>query len=49
MRARASLYATWLAIQTPWTRMHALKDYYGMVHILEEFPKIRQTLTWCLR
>src|SRR3974377_1452634 len=27
----------------PWTRMHALKDYYGMVHILEEFPKIRQT------
>ncbi|HEV3332525.1 MAG TPA: glycoside hydrolase family 57 protein [Bryobacteraceae bacterium] len=27
----------------PWTRMHALKDYYGMVQILEEFPKIRQT------
>jgi alpha-amylase/alpha-mannosidase (GH57 family) len=27
----------------PWTRMHALKDYYGMVHLLEEFPKIRQT------
>ena len=27
----------------PWTRMHALKDYYGMVRILEEFPKIRQT------
>lgn len=27
----------------PWTRMHALKDYYGMVHILEEFPSIRQT------
>src|SRR4051812_35932822 len=27
----------------PWTRMHALKDYYGMVKILEEFPKIRQT------
>jgi alpha-amylase/alpha-mannosidase (GH57 family) len=27
----------------PWTRMHALKDYYGMVSILEEFPKIRQT------
>src|ERR1035441_8092983 len=22
----------------PWTRMHALKDYYGMVRILEEFP-----------
>jgi alpha-amylase/alpha-mannosidase (GH57 family) len=27
----------------PWTRMHALKDYYGMVRILEEFPGIRQT------
>jgi len=23
--------------------MHALKDYYGMVKILEEFPEIRQT------
>ena len=27
----------------PWTRMHALKDYYGMVKILEEFPTIHQT------
>jgi alpha-amylase/alpha-mannosidase (GH57 family) len=27
----------------PWTRMHALKDYYGMVRILEDFPRIRQT------
>jgi len=27
----------------PWTRLHALKDYYGMVKILEEFPRIRQT------
>jgi alpha-amylase/alpha-mannosidase (GH57 family) len=27
----------------PWTRLHALKDYYGMVHILEEFPKVHQT------
>jgi alpha-amylase/alpha-mannosidase (GH57 family) len=27
----------------PWTRMHALKDYYGMVRILEEFPDIKQT------
>src|SRR5579863_990136 len=27
----------------PWTRMHALKDYYGMVRILEEFPGICQT------
>ena len=27
----------------PWTRLHALKDYYGMVKILEEFPGIHQT------
>ena len=27
----------------PWTRLHALKDYYGMVRILEDFPSIRQT------
>jgi alpha-amylase/alpha-mannosidase (GH57 family) len=27
----------------PWTRMHALKDYYGMVRLLEEFPSIKQT------
>src|ERR1051326_1420609 len=27
----------------PWTRMHALKDYYGMVKILDEFPAIHQT------
>src|SRR3954451_20705135 len=27
----------------PWTRMHALKDYYGMVKILDEFPSIHQT------
>src|ERR1019366_10789519 len=27
----------------PWTRMHALKDYYGMVRVLEEFPQVRQT------
>jgi alpha-amylase/alpha-mannosidase (GH57 family) len=27
----------------PWTRMHALKDYYGMVKVLEEFPEVRQT------
>src|SRR5438105_2749266 len=26
----------------PWVRLHALKDYYGMVKILEEFPEIRQ-------
>ncbi len=29
--------------QLPWTRMHALKDYYGMAALLDEFPKIRQT------
>jgi alpha-amylase/alpha-mannosidase (GH57 family) len=27
----------------PWTRMHALKDYYGMVKILDEFPDVHQT------
>jgi len=27
----------------PWTRLHALKDYYGMVRILDEFPQIHQT------
>jgi alpha-amylase/alpha-mannosidase (GH57 family) len=27
----------------PWTRLHALKDYYGMVRILEDFPEIHQT------
>src|SRR5438132_9929713 len=27
----------------PWTRLHALKDYYGMVKILEDFPQVRQT------
>jgi alpha-amylase/alpha-mannosidase (GH57 family) len=27
----------------PWTRLHALKDYYGMVKLLDEFPNIHQT------
>ncbi|HEV2021983.1 MAG TPA: glycoside hydrolase family 57 protein [Terriglobales bacterium] len=27
----------------PWVRLHALKDYYGMVQLLEEFPQIHQT------
>jgi alpha-amylase/alpha-mannosidase (GH57 family) len=27
----------------PWTRLHALKDYAGMVEILGEFPSIHQT------
>src|SRR2546428_3071104 len=27
----------------PWTRLHALKDYYGMVKLLDEFPAVHQT------
>src|SRR5437016_5864293 len=27
----------------PWTRMHALKDYYGMVKVLDGFPEVHQT------
>src|SRR5213596_2624646 len=27
----------------PWTRMHGLKDYYGMVKVLEDFPTVHQT------
>jgi alpha-amylase/alpha-mannosidase (GH57 family) len=27
----------------PWTRMHGLKDYYGMVKVLEDFPNVHQT------
>jgi len=27
----------------PWTRLHALKDYAGMVQILEDFPTVHQT------
>ncbi len=27
----------------PWVRMHGLKDYYGMVKLLDEFPQIHQT------
>jgi len=27
----------------PWTRLHALKDYWGMVKILEEFPEVHMT------
>src|SRR6185312_14661904 len=26
----------------PWVRMHALKDYYGMVKLLDEFPAVHQ-------
>src|SRR5262245_32925038 len=27
----------------PWVRLHALKDYYGMVALLREFPDVRIT------
>src|SRR5579863_7895209 len=27
----------------PWTRLHATKDYWGMVKVLEEFPKFHAT------
>ena len=27
----------------PWMRLHALKDYYGMVQALEPFPSVHQT------
>lgn len=30
-------------ISMPWVRLHGVKDYYNMAHILEGFPKIRQT------
>jgi alpha-amylase/alpha-mannosidase (GH57 family) len=26
----------------PWVRLHALKDYYGMVKLTEEFPEVHQ-------
>jgi len=27
----------------PWVRLHAIKDYYDMAAILEDFPSIHQT------
>src|SRR5262249_14391562 len=27
----------------PWVRLHALKDYYGMVALLPEFPTVKMT------
>ena len=27
----------------PWVRLHALKDYYGMVALLRSFPDVRVT------
>ncbi len=26
----------------PWVRLHGLKDYYGMVKLLDEFPSVHQ-------
>ncbi|MGH9794514.1 MAG: glycoside hydrolase, partial [Candidatus Acidiferrales bacterium] len=28
----------------PWTRLHALKDYWGIVKMLEEFPAVHVTV-----
>jgi alpha-amylase/alpha-mannosidase (GH57 family) len=30
------------AYRLPWARLHALKDYYGMVKLLDEFPNVHQ-------
>ena len=30
----------------PWTRLHALKDYWGMVKIREEFPGVHMTFNF---
>src|SRR5688572_33134855 len=27
----------------PWVRMHGLKDYYGMVALMREFPQVKLT------
>ena len=27
----------------PWVRMHGLKDYYGMVALMNEFPQVKLT------
>lgn len=27
----------------PWVRLHGIKDYYGMVHLLDQFPGIKMT------
>src|SRR3954447_15010519 len=27
----------------PWVRLHALKDYYGMVALVREFPRVKVT------
>jgi alpha-amylase/alpha-mannosidase (GH57 family) len=30
------------AYRLPWIRLHGLKDYYGMVKLLDEFPNVHQ-------
>ena len=30
----------------PWTRLHALKDYWGMVKVMEEFPSVHATFNF---
>lgn len=30
-------------LELPWVRLHALKDYYGMVRILKDFPGVKAT------
>jgi alpha-amylase/alpha-mannosidase (GH57 family) len=29
--------------ELPWVRLHGMKDYFGMVRILEDFPRIKAT------
>ena len=31
------------AFQMPWARLHALKDYYGMVAVMRDFPSVHAT------
>ncbi len=31
----------------PWVRLHAIKDYWGMVALLREFPASASRSTWC--
>jgi alpha-amylase/alpha-mannosidase (GH57 family) len=30
-------------MELPWVRLHGLKDYYGMVSILKDFPRVKAT------
>ena len=30
----------------PWTRLHALKDYWGMVKVISEFPTVHATFNF---